>query len=159
MKVPHIKQTLRSTRRLAEILKVLSRFGFREVIVDMGFDSWLPGIKKEEKPGLPTQEATTFSRPVRLRMVLEELGPTFIKLGQILSTRPDLVPPEWATEFKHLQDNCPQVPFAEIQKVLADEFPGRLPFLFASIEQEALAAASMAQVHRASLVDGNQVVI
>jgi ubiquinone biosynthesis protein len=159
MKVPHIKQTLRSTRRLAEILKVLSKFGFREVVVDMGFDSWLPGIKKEERPGLPPQEATTLSRSVRLRMVLEELGPTFIKLGQILSTRPDLVPPEWAAEFKQLQDNCPQVPFAEIQKVLADEFPGRLALLFASIEQEALAAASMAQVHRARLADGSEVVI
>ena len=159
MKVPHIQQTLRSTRRLAEILKVLSRFGFREVIVDMGFDSWLPGLKQEEKPGLAGQEATTLSRPVRLRMVLEELGPTFIKLGQILSTRPDLVPPDWAEEFKHLQDSCPQVAFTEIEKVLADEFPGRLTLLFSSIEQEALAAASMAQVHRARLTDGSEVVI
>src|SRR5665647_314047 len=133
MKVLNIKHTLRSTRRLAEILKVLSKFGFREVVVDLGLDTWLPGIKKEEKPSIATQETATLSRPVRLRMVLEELGPTFIKLGQNLSTRSDLVPPEWAEEFKQLQDNCPQVPFTEIHKVLADEFPGRLTLLFSSI--------------------------
>lgn len=159
MKVLNIKHTLRSTRRLAEILKVLSKFGFREVVVDLGLDTWLPGIKKEEKPGIAAQEATALSRPVRLRMVLEELGPTFIKLGQNLSTRPDLVPREWAEEFKQLQDNCPQVPFTEIHKVLADEFPGRLALLFSSIEEQALAAASMAQVHRARMADGSEVVI
>ncbi|MEK6202010.1 MAG: AarF/ABC1/UbiB kinase family protein [Desulfobulbaceae bacterium] len=158
MKIPHIQQTLRSTRRLAEILKVLSKFGFREIIIDLGFDTWLPGLKKEEKPGLQAQ-AATLSRAVRMRMVFEELGPTFIKLGQLLSTRPDLVPPEWAEEFKQLQDNCPQVTWSEIQKVLADEFPGRLALLFSSIEQDALAAASMAQVHRARMVDGSEVVI
>lgn len=159
MKVPHIQQTLRSTRRLAEILKAFSKFGFTEIIVDLGFETWLPGIKKEEPAGLPAQEPTTLSRPVRLRMVLEELGPTFIKLGQLLSTRPDLVPPEWAEEFKQLQDNCQQVPFAEIEKVLVGEFPGRLTLLFASIDQEAMAAASMAQVHRARMADGSEVVI
>ena len=98
MKIPLIQQKLRSTRRLAEILKVLSKFGFREIIIDLGFDTWLPGIKKEDQPGPPAQ-ATTLSRPVRMRMVFEELGPTFIKLGQLLSTRPDLVPPDWAEEL------------------------------------------------------------
>ncbi len=158
MKVLNIKQTLRNTRRLAEILKVLSKFGFREVIVDLGLHTWLPGSKKE-RPDIKAHEATALSRPVRLRMVLEELGPTFIKLGQNLSTRADLVPPEWAEEFKQLQDNCPQVPFTEIHKVLAEEFPGRLPFLFSFIEEQALAAASMAQVHRARMADGSEVVI
>ncbi|MBW6521721.1 MAG: AarF/ABC1/UbiB kinase family protein [Desulfoarculaceae bacterium] len=159
MKIPHLQQTLRGTRRLAEILRVLSKFGFREIIIELGLDTWLPSIKKEEKPGVAAQEATTLSRPVRLRMVLEELGPTFIKLGQLLSTRPDLVPPEWAEEFKQLQDNCPQVPYPEIQKVLTAEFPGRLTLLFSSIEEKALAAASMAQIHRARRVDGSEVVI
>ena len=159
MKIPLLQQTLRNTRRLAEILKVLSKFGFREIIIDLGFDTWLPSIKREEKEGVADQTATTLSRPVRMRLVLEELGPTFIKLGQLLSTRPDLVPPEWAEEFKQLQDNCPQVPYPEIQKVLAEEFPGRLTRLFSSIEQTAVAAASMAQVHRARLIDGSEVVI
>jgi len=161
MKVLQLRQTLRSTRRLAEILKVLSTFGFREVLVDLGLSAEATGHKQdEEKPDLAEQAKTAIlSRPVRLRLVLEQLGPTFIKLGQILSTRPDLIPPDWAEEFKQLQDNCRQVSFDEIQKVLDDEFPGRLTLLFSSIEPEALAAASMAQVHRARLTDGSEVVI
>jgi ubiquinone biosynthesis protein len=92
-------------------------------------------------------------------MVLEELGPTFIKIGQILSTRPDLIPPEWAEEFSNLQDNVSPVSFASIHQVLVDEFPGRLELLFDDIEESPLAAASMAQVHRAILVNGEHVVI
>ncbi len=146
MKVLQLRQTLRSTRRLAEILKVLSTFGFREVLVDLGLSAGATGHKQdEEKPDLAEQAKTAIlSRPVRLR---------------ILSTRPDLIPPDWAEEFKQLQDNCRQVSFDEIQKVLDDEFPGRLTLLFSSIEPEALAAASMAQVHRARLTDGSEVVI
>ena len=98
-------------------------------------------------------------RPVRVRRVLEELGPTFIKLGQILSTRPDLIPPEWANELKKLQDRCRHVSFKEIYHVLTMEFPGRLDLLFSSIEETPLAAASIAQVHRATMKDGTPVVI
>lgn len=94
-----------------------------------------------------------------MRQVLEALGPTYIKLGQILATRPDLIPEEWAEEFKNLQDNCAQVPFSEIEAILVQEFPGRLHHLFSSIEETALAAASMAQVHRATMTDGSAVVI
>ncbi len=158
MKITNIKKTIRSTKRLTEIIKVLSRFGFREVIVDMGLDAF-SSSKKGNNDGDSEQETNKLSRPVRLRMVLEELGPTFIKLGQILATRPDLIPQEWAEEFKQLQDNCGQVPFSEIEKVLADEFPGRLDLLFSSIDEIPLAAASMAQVHRARLTDGSRVVI
>lgn len=159
MKVFQLKQTLRSTRRLAEILKVFSKFGFHEVLVDLGLPTGPAAGKQNEKTDLPEQETSKLARPVRLRLVLEQLGPTFIKLGQILSTRPDLIPPEWAEEFKKLQDDCQQVPFADIQRVLENEFPGRLHQLFSSIEPRALAAASMAQVHRARLTDGSEVVI
>ncbi len=158
MKITDIKKTIRSTKRLTEILKVFSKFGFREVIVDMGLDVFSSSKKGLDEPA-HDQEDNGLSRPVRLRMVLEELGPTFIKLGQILATRPDLIPLEWTEEFKRLQDNCGQVPFAEIEKVLAREFPGRLDLLFSSIDETPLAAASMAQVHRARLTDGSRVVI
>ncbi|MEN8190384.1 MAG: AarF/UbiB family protein [Thermodesulfobacteriota bacterium] len=158
MKITKIKRTVRSTRRLAEIIGVLSKFGFREVVVDMGLDRLL-GQRDDSavQKGLASDD--TVSRPERLRMVLEELGPTFIKLGQILSTRPDLIPPEWAKEFSHLQDDCGQVSFDEIHQVLVEEFPGRLDLLFSSIDEHAMAAASMAQVHRARLKDGSRVVI
>lgn len=157
MKITTIKRTIRNTKRLAEIIKVLSKFGFRQLVQDTGL-SRLQGGKEELD--LPNgQGGETLPRPVRVRMVLEELGPTFIKLGQILATRPDLIPAEWTSEFKKLQDNCHNVPFTEIFQVLELEFPGRLTAIFASIEEIPLAAASIAQVHRATLSDNTPVVV
>lgn len=122
--------------------------------MDLGLDSFSSSNVQESD-----QEDNLSSRPLRMRHVLEELGPTYIKLGQILATRPDLIPVEWAEEFKHLQDNCGQVSFSEIEKVLNQEFPGRLHQLFASIDEVPLAAASMAQVHKAKLKNGTAVVL
>jgi ubiquinone biosynthesis protein len=158
MKITSIKRTIRNTRRFAEIVKVLSAFGFRQLVLDTGLHRLL-GSTKEEIDTTSGDNRENLPRPVRVRMVLEELGPTFIKLGQILSTRPDLIPPEWANELKKLQDRCQQVSFTEIYQVLILEFPGRLDQLFSSIEEIPLAAASIAQVHRAVLKDGTPVVI
>lgn len=158
MKITSIKRTIRNTRRFAEIIKVLCKFGFRQLVQDTGLHRLLGGNKDEfEAPPGNSNEA--LPRPVRVRMVLEELGPTFIKLGQILSTRPDLIPPEWASEFKKLQDNCQHVPFTDIYNVLILEFPGRLDQIFSAIDETPLAAASIAQVHRATLQDETPVVI
>ena len=158
MKVTNIQKTLLSTKRLTEILKVLSRFGFREIVVDLKLDRFIGG-KKSDTLVEGEEKDTPSSRPTRMRRVFEELGPSYIKLGQILATRPDLIPPEWAEEFKNLQDKCVQVPYSEIEEVLAHEFPNRLEQLFSKIEEKPLAAASMAQVHRATLTDGSAVVI
>ena len=156
MKVTSIHKTIRSTKRLAEIIKVLSRFGFNEIIVDLGLDHF--GSKKHDLPD-NDQDNLASSRPMRMRLVLEELGPTYIKLGQILATRPDLIPPEWCEEFRNLQNNVGAVDFNEIHDILAAEFPGRLDSLFKNIEEKPLAAASMAQVHRATLASGDAVVL
>ncbi|MGB3226158.1 MAG: AarF/UbiB family protein [Desulforhopalus sp.] len=158
MKITSIKRTIRNTKRFAEIVKVLSAFGFRQLVLDTGLHRLLGSSKEEITPPSPDNSETQ-PLPVRVRMVLEELGPSFIKLGQILSTRPDLVPAEWANEFKKLQDRCNQISFTEIYKVLGFEFPGRLDLLFSSIEETPLAAASIAQVHRATMKDGTAVVI
>ena len=158
MKIPSITKTFKNTKRLAEIFKVLSKFGFREVITDTGLYRLL-GQKKEDIDTDQSSQYKTLTRPVRVRMVLETLGPTFIKIGQILSTRPDLIPPEWAEEFSRLQSNVSPVPFKEIKQLLEIEFPGRLELLFDSIEETPLAAASMAQVHRARLKTGENVVL
>lgn len=155
MKINSIKRTIQNTKRLAEILSVLTRFGFRQVIVDSGLARLLDH-KKEETGEVHAEDQP---RSVRMRLALEMLGPTFIKLGQILSTRPDLVPPEWAKELEKLQDRCTPVPFSEIHEILNLEFAGRLELLFSWISEEPLAAASMAQVHRAHLFDGTDVVI
>lgn len=158
MKITSIKRTIRNTKRMAEIVKVLSKFGFQQLVHDTGLGRFLPSSSQngEDEEVAP---APNLPRQVRARLVLEELGPTFIKLGQILSTRPDLIPLEWANEFKKLQDRVSPVDFSEIFQVLNLEFPGRLNQLFASIEEEPLAAASIAQVHRARLKDGSEVVL
>ncbi len=158
MKITSIKRTISNTKRFAEIVKVLSKFGFRQLVIDTGLHRLL-GNAKEVEESSQGGGAEGLPRPVRVRMVLEELGPTFVKFGQILSTRPDLIPLEWTQELKKLQDRCQQVPFAAIHKVLALEFPGRLELLFSTIEETPLAAASLAQVHRATLIDGTTVVI
>ena len=158
MKITSIKRTIRSTKRLAEILKVLSRFGFQQVLHDTGLSRLLES-NKDELGGEVAPAAADQPRAVRIRLVLEELGPTFIKLGQILSTRPDLIPEEWAEELKKLQDRCSNVSFSAIYEVLEQEFPGTLDTIFSSIEERPLAAASLAQVHRARLVDDSEVVI
>jgi ubiquinone biosynthesis protein len=158
MKITSLKKTIRNTKRFAEIVKVLSQFGFRQLIVDTGLHR-IMGKSQHEIDSHTQGNDADLPRPVRVRMVLEELGPTFIKLGQILSTRPDLIPPEWALEFKKLQDNCKQVDFRDIYQVLAMEFPGRLELLFSTIEEKPLAAASIAQVHSARMIDGTEVVL
>lgn len=118
MKVTDIQRTIRSTKRLTEIIKVLSKFGFREIIVDLKLDRFISG-KKSAVLLKDEHNDSEISRAVRMRHVFEELGPTYIKLGQILATRPDLIPPDWAEEFKNLQDNCKQVPFSEINYIPA----------------------------------------
>jgi len=100
-----------------------------------------------------------YPSPQRIRRVFEELGPTFVKLGQLLSTRADLFPPEYLDEFKKLQSRVPPVPFEKIQVVIEKEFKQPISEIFASIEQESLAAASVAQVHRARLAGGETIVV
>ncbi len=158
MKISSLKRTFQNTKRLAEIIKVLSAFGFREVITETGLHRLL-GKTREDIESDQVSQYQDLTRPVRARMVLETLGPTFIKIGQILSTRPDLIPPEWAEEFANLQGNVSPVDYRLIDQLLETEFPGRLDSLFEYIEETPLAAASMAQVHRARLASGEAVVL
>lgn len=97
--------------------------------------------------------------PERVRMSFEELGPTFVKLGQLLATRPDLIPLEFSEEFKKLHDQVAGVPFEEIESILTAHFGAPLSEIFASFDQVPLAAASIAQVHCARLKDGSRVVV
>jgi len=102
---------------------------------------------------------TVYPSPQRIRRVLEELGPSFIKLGQLMSTRADIFPPEYIEELKKLQDQVPPIPFAEIKKVIEKELKRPVTEIFVSIEPAALAAASVAQVHMAELEDEERVVV
>jgi ubiquinone biosynthesis protein len=99
------------------------------------------------------------SRPERLRLALEELGPTFIKFGQLLSTRPDVVPPEYIHELEHLQDQVKPQAFAGIQAEVEEQLKGKLQDIFLCFDPAPLAAGSIAQVHRATTREGDSVVV
>jgi len=154
-----INQTIRSVKRYAEILGILFRYGFGDIITELKLDRMIERGMSLVGAGRMAPEFEQLDRPVRLRKALEELGSTFIKLGQVLSTRPDLIPPEWADEFRNLQADCPQLPFAVIDRALDEEFGEDRGRIIRSVERAALAAASMAQVHRAVLKDGTRVVL
>lgn len=146
--------TLRSINRARTICTILARFGFGQFV---------QGLRLEGTPilgrMLVPKDMADLSVHERVRRAIEELGPTFIKLGQIASTRPDLLPSSWINELKKLQSDIPAVGFDEIKPVLEREFPGGIDTVFESIEPEAFAAASMAQIHRAVLVGGERVVV
>lgn len=150
----HLRNKVRGLNRLREILAVLVIHGFEEALAELGLLKAFGPLKRRAASSSPE-----VSRAARFRQALEALGPTFIKLGQVLSTRPDLIPSNWADELKRLQDDCQHLDFAVIEQRLEEEFPAGVDELFTSIEEQPVAAASLAQVHRAVLADGNHVVL
>ena len=150
-------QLIRHANRYREMLGILVKFGFREFFEDAKLDLLLERGQRvfSRKPAAAVH---TESRPARLRMAIEELGPTFIKLGQILSTRPDILPPEYIEELQKLQDDVPSVPWPEIKAQLTEDL-GDLDEIFESIDEVPMAAASMAQAHRAVLRDGSRPIV
>lgn len=148
----------RDLGRLHEIASVLIRYGFGDMVRRMGMASVL------ERAGhvlfwKHADELAHLEPPARLRRALEELGPTFIKLGQVLATRVDLFEPEWIAEFSKLQDSAPPLPYADIQQQLGEDLGAPPGEIFAAFDPEPVAAASIAQVHRARLEDGSEVVV
>ena len=129
-----MKERSTDLSRRKEILAVLMKYGIKEGM-------------------------TTSDLPLRFRLALEELGPTFIKIGQILSTRPDLLPSAYIEELKKLQDNAIPEPFSSIQQLLEEEFPQGINQVFTTFEKAPLACASLSEVHRATLKDGTFVVV
>ncbi|MCR4304807.1 MAG: AarF/UbiB family protein [Gallionella sp.] len=144
--------------RLHEIASVLIRYGFGDVVRRMGMANVL------ERAGRVllwkhAEELAHLEPPARVRRALEDLGPTFVKLGQVLATRVDLFAPEWIAEFSKLQDSAPAAPYAKIKQQLTEDMGGLPEEIFAHFNAEPLAAASIAQVHRARLMDGSEVVV
>ncbi|MEA3468143.1 MAG: AarF/ABC1/UbiB kinase family protein [Thermodesulfobacteriota bacterium] len=157
-KMGAIGRTYRHLKRYQRIIRLLFKYGFDDLVEGLHIDQYLEtGLKMINRK--PRQEIDKHSRPERFRMALEELGPTFIKLGQVLSTRPDLIPPEYLNELAELQDNVPPFSFAEVKEIFLAE-TGKTPNeLFREFDEQPIAAASIGQVHRGRLQDGNEVVI
>ncbi len=142
----------RGFRRLGAIARVLVKHGCGAVADRLT-------SRRKIRSDADSLGPSGFPAPRRIRLVLEELGPSFIKLGQLMSTRADIFPPEYVEEFKKLQDRVPPLAFAEIKQLLEAELQQPLAALFADFSAESIAAASVAQVYAARLFSGAQVAV
>jgi len=149
-------QGLRGVRRFGTITKVLFKHGFGD-IAERIFNGREKSGQKEPERHLFLGAGYPSAR--RMRLVLEELGPSFVKLGQLMSTRADVFPPEYIEEFKKLQDSVPPIPFSDVKCVIERELKRPLLEIFARFEEESLAAASVGQVHIARLHSGERVAV
>jgi ubiquinone biosynthesis protein len=150
--------TVRDLGRLQQIASVLIGYGFGDMVRRIG----LAGALERAGRLLHWQDPQAMAHmapPERVRRALEDLGPTFVKLGQVLATRVDLFPPEWIAELGKLQNAVPALPFAQVRPQLVEDLGAEPEAVFAQLDETPLAAASLAQTHRAWLADGTGVVL
>ena len=192
MRILNLNRKLKSAKRLPEIISVFARHGFGHIISQIFERGWIPrfgfkrlfaGKVKTDVPSANRRKWWHFGRtkknsdanglgaqlsvPARLRLAFEELGPTFVKLGQVLSTRVDILSElvgqeealTWITEFQKLQRHAQPFDFSEVRGIVEKEFNLPLEEVFPTYEQQAFAAASIAQVHAATLKTGEPVIV
>lgn len=148
----------RDLGRVQDIAAVLIRYGFGDLVQRIG----MSGALEKAGKALHWKKAEELARlkpPERARRVMEELGPTFVKLGQVLATRVDLFPADWLSEFAKLQDKAAEVAWEEIEAQLREDLGQSPDEVFKAVEHQPLASASLGQVHRAQLEDGTEVVL
>jgi ubiquinone biosynthesis protein len=147
-----IQRRLKGIARFRQIAFVLAKYGFGEVLSRLGISLRLTSFfRKRVRPDA--------SGPERLIMVLEELGPTFIKFGQTLSTRSYLLPPEYRPALARLQDRVSPFPYEEVRRIIRDELGAEPEEVFRDFERVPFASASIAQVHRARLPSGEDICV
>ncbi len=147
-----VNRGLKNIRRLRQIIGVFIKYGFKDIVYRL----------PRARSFIPSRIQSRFLRgssAERLRLALQELGPTFIKLGQILSVRTDIFPEEFLKELSRLQDEVESIPFKEVRGVIEKELNAPITTLFTSFGQKAIASASLAQVHRATTKENNKVVV
>jgi Predicted unusual protein kinase len=149
---------LNSIGRYRQIIAVFTKHGFGLLMDQLGIFRYLK-IKKKITATDAKAGSSRLSTGERLRMALEELGPAFVKLGQILSTRPDIFPPEIVEELKKLQDSVPPFSFSEVRTVIEEEFGDALENVYKEFDERPVAAASISQVHHARLSSGKPVAV
>jgi ubiquinone biosynthesis protein len=148
---------IKHIKRYRQIIRVFIKHGFGTIVDNLGILSYLK-IKRHLLKGENSYDKK-LNIGERLRLALEELGPTFVKLGQILSTRQDILPRYIIRELEKLQDEVPPFPFQEVKSIIESELNDNLENIFAEFDEEPIAAASIAQVHVARLKSGMKVVV
>ncbi len=157
-KIGVIARTYRHLNRYRQILAVLFKYGFGDLVDVLKIEQYLEiGLQMISRKR--REQVDRLTRPERVRMALEELGPTFVKLGQMLSTRPDLIAVEFIEELSKLQDRVPPFSYTAVSQIIESELGGPPESMFAHFDESPLAAASIGQVHRARLKDGEEVVV
>lgn len=158
MEISNLTRKFKSARRLQQIINVFLKYGFGQVIDQIQLGRYIPFKKRLQSFGIwPALKGPTV--PERLRLAFSELGPSFIKLAQLLSSRPDLITIEYANEFKKLQDEVPPFDFQAAKKIIEYELKKPLQSIFLDFTNIPIAAASIAQVHKAILLDGTPVIV
>jgi len=157
--IGRVSKRYRHLRRYQQIIGIILKYGFENIIHAMNIDRYIesglqliPFVKRHEK-------VEKLSKNQRIRMTLEELGPTFIKMGQVLSSRPDLVPVDLLNELAKLQDHVPPFDFEHVKTIIASEFGRPYNEIFESIDKTPLASASIGQVHRAKINNNDQIAV
>ena len=147
--------TFSELARLREIIHILMKYGLGDIVSYLKLDP----LKALGQRLFMQKASVTDPRPVRFRKALEELGPTFSKLGQILSARPDLLPPDYIAELSRLQDRVTPLPFEKMVSILEEEWGGPVGQKLLFLDPIPLGQATIAQVHRGQLPDGTEVVV
>lgn len=147
-------QAVKNVQRLRQIISVFAKHGFADIVDRMNLGKFLP---KRLATFAEEQADKTISE--RLRLAFEELGPTFVKLGQLLSTRPDLLPESYIEEFTRLQDSVQPLPFETVKTIIEEQLGKKLEEAYSSFDPVPIGAASIGQVHTALLKSGEKVVV
>ena len=153
LKLPQKKEL----KRYNKLFIVLTKYGFEDVMANNQVKKLIPKSYLKKHPD--TEKMLSFSKFERIRMVLEELGPTYVKLGQIFSNREDMLPPKLIKELEKLQDHVPTLENFNVEKTIEEELEINNSDYFQYINPEPLAAASLAQVHKAQLLNGDMIVL
>ena len=154
-KIGVISRTYRHINRYREVIAILVKYGFGEVLAKLELQKHLEfGKGKSFVFGKTAAEIAAVSHWARVRMALEELGPTFVKFGQIMSTRPDMVPQELITELEKLQDKVSPFSTEDARRIIEEELGSSIDSLFRNFTDSPVASASIAQVHKAVLPGG-----
>ena len=151
-------QTIKNLNRLRQIIQVLVKYGFEDVVTSTTLRNLVPR-SRQLSWSRQNRPVFAYSRYERIRMALEELGPTYIKFAQVLSNRPDVLPEDLIREFVKLQSDVPPIPFKTVQDIIERELGKPLDTVFEYLLEKPLGSASIGQVHRGRLRNGEEVII